>query len=222
MSGRLRQDAIEHEWQDAAYVDAWIAQRIDGDPSHQQRLARLAAIVAAAVGRSDPRVLDVGTGPGALAEPILRAIPNATVVCQDFSAAMLDRARASLAWAPERVRFHESDLRSPGWQSGLEPGFDAVVSSYALHNLRTPARMEAVYADLVDLLARGGGCLFVLDLVESPGPRTDVVYGRTRRHADDDVVTLDRELGWLRALGLVEVDCIWKDGFEAAVCGFRA
>jgi len=165
-------------------------------------------------------VLDVGSGPGPLASAVLRALPEARVVCQDFSEPMLRRAQIALAWAGKRVRYHRSDLAAPDWMVGLGKGFEAVVSSYAIHNLRDPARIRSVYADLAGLLSPGG-CVFLLDLVESPGPRTDALYGRRRRHTDGMPATLAAHLSWLTDAGLAEVDCLWKDGFEAAMCGFR-
>jgi SAM-dependent methyltransferase len=220
MAGRSTDRVGEHDWHDARYVDSWIAERIDGDAVHLSHVDRLAGLVAASIAAERPRVLDIGTGPGVLASAMLRALPGAHVVCQDFSSAMLDRARSSLAWAAGRVTFHQSDLASAEWHHGIDPPFDAVVSSYAIHNLRDTSRIAAVYAEAAGLVAPGG-CLFLLDLVESPGPHTDVLYGRRRREDDDDPATLSEHLAWLVAAGLQDVDCVWKESFEVALCGFR-
>jgi SAM-dependent methyltransferase len=217
---RGAEPVVEHDWHDTAYVDAWIEERIDGDPTHRRQLHRLAALIASSTRAASPLVLDVGSGPGPLASAVLRALPHARVVCQDFSEPMLERARTALAWAGERVRYHRSDLAAPDWIEGLGKDFDAVVSSYAIHNLRDATRISSVYGDIASLLPPGGG-VFLLDLVESPGSRTDTLYGRRRRHADDDVATLAAHLGWLAQAGFTEVDCLWKEGFEAAICGFR-
>ena len=181
-----------HDWHDTGYVEAWISEHIDGDADHRARVHRLAELVAASVSADRPLVLDLGTGPGVLAAAILRVLPSAHVVCQDFSTAMLDRARDELAWTAGRASFHHSDLASPDWHVGLEQPFDAVVSSYAIHNLRSTARIRALYEGAAGRLAPGG-CMFLLDLVESPGPRTDVLYGRRRREDDEDVATLDSQ-----------------------------
>ncbi len=210
----------EHDWLDPAYVDEWIADRIDGDRDHRSHLEHLAGLVARAVNTADPTVLDVGSGPGVLADAVLRSIPRARLVVQDYSPPMLAQAHSRLAWAGDRVRFHLSDLRSPGWSRDLGQRFDAIVSSYAIHNLRDPAAIRAVYDELVALLAPGG-CVLLLDLVESPGPRADALIGERRRRDEDEPSSLAAQLGWLTSAGLVQVDCLWKDGFEVAMCGFR-
>jgi len=210
----------EHDWLDPAYVDAWVARRIDGDRHHRSHLGRLAQLLARALTTPDPVVLDVGSGPGVLADAVLRSVPGAAVVVQDYSPPMLDQARSRLAWAGDRARFHQSDLGSPGWSGDLGDGFDAVVSSYAIHNLRDPAAIRAVYDELVTLLVPGG-CVLLLDLVESPGPLADALVGERRRRDEDDPSSLAAQLGWLTSAGLVQVDCLWKDGFEVAIGGFR-
>jgi tRNA (cmo5U34)-methyltransferase len=214
--GRMR----EHDWHDAGYVDAWIEERIDGDPDHAARIERLAGFLATVVSADQPRVLDVGTGPGVLAVAVLRAVPASRVVCHDFSLPMLERARSELAWAGERAGFHASDLAAGDWAAGLAGPFDAVVSSYAIHNLRAADAIRSVYADIARLLAPGG-CFLLLDMVETPGPQADRLYGVRRRWDDRVPSTLTAQLGWLEDAGLTEVDCIWKDGFEVALCGFR-
>jgi cyclopropane fatty-acyl-phospholipid synthase-like methyltransferase len=220
MAGGSSQSVHEHQWQDPAYVDTWVEQRIDGDERHRLQVERLARVLAGAVTGADPIVLDVGTGPGVLADAVLRLLPAARVVAQDFSPPMLELARSRLAWAGDRVRFHLSDLLSTDWARGLDPGFDAVVSSYAIHNVRDPATIRSVYGEIVALLVPGG-CLLLMDLVESPGPRADALVGMRGRRGDGEPATLAAQLEWLAGAGLVEVDCLWKDGFEATICGFR-
>ena len=95
----------------------------------------------------------------------------------------------------------------------------ATIFGDAVHNLRSTSLIRSVYASFAGLLPSGGG-LFLLDLVDSPGPRTDQVYGRRRRIDDREVASLDAHLRWLAAAGFHEVDCLWKDGFEVALCGF--
>jgi tRNA (cmo5U34)-methyltransferase len=210
----------DHDWHDARYVDMWISQRIDGDPAHRAQVDRIARLVATLASTDRPLILDLGTGPGVLAAAILRTLPTARVVAQDFSRPMLDRAASELSWAGDRIIFHRSDLATSDWHEGLDRPFDVIVASYAIHNLRLPERIRSVYNDVVDML-RPGGCFILLDLVESPGPGMDSVYGLRRRRDDGSPASLAAQLGWFLDAGLIEVDCIWKDGFEVALCGFR-
>ena len=210
----------EHDWLDASYVDTWVAERIDGDDDHRHDVDELAGLLRGALTTPDPVVLDVGSGPGVLAEAVLRAVPRARVVVQDYSPPMLEQARSRLAWAGDRARFHQSDLAVRGWSDGLGGGFDAVASSYAIHNLRDPEVIRAVYEELVTLLAPGG-CVLLLDLVEPAGPRAERLVGERRRYDEEEPASLAAQMGWLTSAGLVQLDCLWKDGFEVAMCGFR-
>lgn len=210
----------EHDWLDASYVDTWVAERIDGDDDHRHDVDELAGLLAQVLTAPDPLVLDVGSGPGVLADAVLRAVPLARVVVHDYSPPMLEQARSRLAWAGDRARFHQSDLAVRGWSDGLGDGFDAAVSSYAIHNLRDPVAIRAVYEELVTRLAPGG-CLLLLDLVEPAGSRAERLVGERRPYEEEQPASVAAQMGWLTGAGLVQVDCLWKDGFEVAMCGFR-
>jgi release factor glutamine methyltransferase len=59
-----------------------------------------------------PRIVDVGTGSGAIAVALAKHLPRAEIVATDLSAAALDVARANAArhGLAERITFVESDL----------------------------------------------------------------------------------------------------------------
>jgi release factor glutamine methyltransferase len=74
-----------------------------------------------------PRIVDVGTGSGAIAIALAHERPDAVVTATDFSAAALNVARenAQQNGVAERVRFLEGDLLAPI----AEEQFDLVVSN---------------------------------------------------------------------------------------------
>src|SRR5690606_4222628 len=104
--------------------------------------------------------------------------------CHDFSEPMLAHAERALAAHAGRVRFHRRVLSDPPWADGLEPGFDVVVSSQAIHNVRWPARIRDIYTELAALL-EPGGTLLNLDIVDPPGPRAPAAYDRIRPGTGD-------------------------------------
>jgi release factor glutamine methyltransferase len=74
----------------------------------------------------DLRIVDVGTGSGAIALALAKELPNAEIHATDISPAALEIARANAARheLSERIRFHQTDLLA-----GLEGEFDFVVSN---------------------------------------------------------------------------------------------
>jgi len=139
-----------------AWIERWDTQQQGYLPDREDRFTALIDAVAAAAGRPDPLVLDLGCGPGSLAVRLLRQIPAATVVGIDADPLTLALGRAAWRDLPG-LRFADADLRSPGWSAdlGLDRQPDAAVSTTALHWLSGPA-LTAVYRELAGLLRPGG------------------------------------------------------------------
>jgi release factor glutamine methyltransferase len=72
------------------------------------------------------RLLDMGTGTGAIALALLREVPQATATATDISAGALDTARANAAQLGLAERF--TPLRSD-WFAAVESRFDLIVSN---------------------------------------------------------------------------------------------
>ncbi|HVP63792.1 MAG TPA: peptide chain release factor N(5)-glutamine methyltransferase [candidate division Zixibacteria bacterium] len=74
-----------------------------------------------------PRIVDVGTGSGAIALALAQSIPSADVLAVDLSREALDLAQANAARLQlERVRFAQSDVLT---NVDLDASFDFVVSN---------------------------------------------------------------------------------------------
>lgn len=163
-----------HEWHSAEYVDEWIGTYTNDD--RRASLRRVAQLIP-----FDPddaiRVLDIGGGWGPVTSAVLEAFPNARVVLHDFSKPMLQQAQTRLASYGDAISFHVGDLMSPSWAEGLIGPFDAVVSSLAIHNVRFPDRIKAIYEEIFPLVAPGG-CFVNLDQIANG----DLV-GDAGRHA---------------------------------------
>ena len=101
-------------------------------------------LVAAALEQPFERVLDLGTGSGAIILSLLAEAPNASGVASDISGPALDIARrnAGRIGVAERVRFVESD-----WYDSLTGTFDLVVSNPPYIS---EAEMEALAPEVRD------------------------------------------------------------------------
>lgn len=168
-----------HDWHSATYVDEWITSSTARDELRRKMLRRVAALVPHEPD-SPIRVLDVGAGYGALSAQILARFPRAELVCQDFSEPMFEHARKRLAWILPQVTFVKSDLSQPDWTTALDGPFDAVVSAIAIHNVRDPGRIRAIYREIYEVVA-AGGCFLNAELIFPTGRHTAEAFDRLER-----------------------------------------
>ena len=78
------------------------------------------------------RIVELGSGPGFLAERILNGVAVSAYTLVDISPAMHALARVLLAGASDKLSFVTANYGLPGWTEGLGQ-FDAVVSLQAIH-----------------------------------------------------------------------------------------
>ncbi len=206
-------------------------------PKRQEQLAMLVNLLGA-LPQGVRRVLDLGSGFGAITQAILSRYPEATVTCVDGSTEMLALAREHLKKERARVELLLGDLAFPVWRDALHGPFDAVVSGLAIHHL-SDVRKRQLYQEVHELLGRGG--LFLNnDAVTSPPAlqewftslwyremqaqeerqrgvkrSVDAIKAelQERLHVEDrqsHVASLGEQLAWLREAGFASVECYWK------------
>jgi trans-aconitate methyltransferase len=105
---------------------------------------------------ADPlTVIDLCCGPGSITAASLARFPAATIVACDMDPWLVEMGRQTIGVDP-RVRWVEADLRQDGWITGVpEMGYDAVLSSTALHWFQ-PDELVRLFDALATLLAPGG------------------------------------------------------------------
>ena len=169
------------------------------------------------------RVLDLGSGDGRLLTIVKLARPGASAVAVDFSPPMLDRLRARFAHDPS-VEIAAHDLDEPLPVSLGE--FDAVVSSFAIHHL-AHSRKRALFEEVFRLLTRGGVFLN-LEHVASPTEALHETFLRALNvepafeDPSNKLLDVEAQLGLLRSIGFVDVDCHWKWRELALLAGTRS
>ncbi|HYB24801.1 MAG TPA: class I SAM-dependent methyltransferase [Solirubrobacteraceae bacterium] len=196
---------IGEEWTDGERVCRYLA-RADEFP-HRAEGER---VLLEHISRDVRRVLDLGTGDGRLLALLQADRPGMHGVGLDFSTVMLDAARERLR-GRERVELIRHDLSEPLPALG---GFDAVVSSFAIHHLEQE-RKRALYSEVFELLAPGG--VFAnFEHVASPTRRLHLAFfaaiGEPIANEDpsDHLLDVHTQLQWLRMIGFDDVDCYWK------------
>jgi SAM-dependent methyltransferase len=128
-------------------------------------------------------VLELGSGPGFLAEAILGSVSDVRYTLLDFSSAMHDLAAKRLGGMSGPARFVCADFRKPDWTSGL-PRFDAVVTLQAVHELRHKARAESLHRQVRTLLEPGGVYLVCDHYVGPGGMSNDQLYMTVEEQRD--------------------------------------
>lgn len=187
-----------HDWHSPQYARGWINAQHDESRSYLRQMVHLLPFDP----EDEIHVLDIGAGYGATTKLVLDAFPHSSVVVHDYSEPMLQEARLRLAGASDHVSYSRGDLLTEAWTEDVRGRFDAVISAIAIHNVRYPQRIRAIYREVFDLL-EDGGCFYNVDYVTPPG---DLV-ARARRHAwlMDYRLRVRQETGrWEPLDGLVE------------------
>lgn len=144
-------------------------------------------------------ILDVGAGYGALAQFLLNYFSNATAVCQDGSEEMARLGRKRMKHLKGRFNYVLCDFSKKGWSRKIKGPFEAVVSSIAIHNVRLPDIIRAIYGETFSLM-KTGGCFLNFDRMTP---------------------SLEDQMKWLREAGYENVKCFWEGGRRAILGGFK-
>lgn len=162
------------------------------------------ALVAVS-GQGARRILELGTGTGGTAEPLLEHHPEATLVGIDASASMLGAAR-------ERLPAGRVELREGQLQDELPSGpFDLVASALAVHHL-DPGEKALLFERVCGVLASGGR--FVLADVVVPEDPADAKVPLTPGF--DKPSPVRDQLRWLAEAGF-EARVSWQRGDLAVI-----
>lgn len=174
------------------------------------------------------RVLDLGTGNGRLLKIIKANRPNIKGVGLDISPTMLRAAQESFA-VDRSLKVIEHDLNNSLLFLLSELGtFDVIVTSLTIHHM-THKRKRSIYEEIFTLL-NPGGIFCNLEHVDSPTSNLhehflNSIGDRIARFARDEnsdrLLSLDTQLGWLRQIGFVDVDCYWKWLELALIMGIK-
>jgi ubiquinone/menaquinone biosynthesis C-methylase UbiE len=159
-------------------------------PGYEQMLDLVRMVIAAAVPRRAPVILDLGTGTGALAAACAAARPSARIVG-------IDEDEAMLAAASKRLRRGFTPM--PGSFEAIPlPPCHAVTASLALHHIPTPARRLRLFRRVHKAL-HTGGVLVIADCYLSSDPRLRAAdRDRWLRHLQREYTRRDAS-GYLRA-----------------------
>ena len=182
------------------------------------------AVLLDHVSKDASRVLDLGTGDGRLLRLLKIGRPNMNeAIALDVSPTMLKAARDHFV-NDNTIKVVVHDFNFPLPESlGY---FDVVVSSFAIHHL-DHKRKRALYEEIYNIL-NPTGVFFNLEHVVSPSVELHVRFlnaiGYSPKTEDwsNKLLPMETQLGWLREIGFVDVDCYWKWLEMALLIGYKA
>jgi ubiquinone/menaquinone biosynthesis C-methylase UbiE len=147
------------------------------------------------------QILELGSGPGFLAEQILKSVPNVKYTMLDFSAAMHELARQRLGHLQQGARFVLADFKEEAWTSFLQ-SFEAIVTMQAVHELRHKRHALKFHSSVLTLL-RPGGVYLVCDHYTDAEAMTDTNL----------FMSVDEQRTALENAGFKSIQCVLqKDG----------
>jgi ubiquinone/menaquinone biosynthesis C-methylase UbiE len=197
-------------------------------------------------GSTPTSILDLGCGDGIAAQAMIDRFPVQRAVLVDFSPPMLSLAEKRFHACSTDVLTIDGDLLASDWLPTVTTSapYDLVISRYAIHHLPHP-RKFSLYAEVFELL-RPGGWFINLEHVQSVNDRYQRAFEdllidgihrvaidqRTRDdverafHQRQDAETnilapAELQCGWLREIGFVDVDCLFKALELAVIAGRR-
>ena len=145
-------------------------------------------------------VLELGSGPGFLAQQILESLPNTTYTMLDFSLAMHELARQRLGHLVQNVHFVLANFKEEHWTSALQ-SFDAVVTMQAVHELRHKQHALKFHSSVQKLL-RKDGIYLVCDHYAAPDAMTNT----------DLYMSVEEQHRALEDAGFKFIQCILQKG----------
>jgi SAM-dependent methyltransferase len=175
------QDDWDRHW--ASYATA-----NERNPGQTYRRRLLLGLLQAGQVDEQPRILDIGSGTGALAAELRRLFPSADIVGIELSREGVERARIAVPSATfvQRDLLNESDVdpRLRGWAT-------AAVCSEVLEHVDEPQRLLRA---AVPYLARG--CRLVVTVPGGPMSAFDRSIGHRRHFTPSSLGSLLAESGF--------------------------
>ena len=163
-----------NDWDSATEAAAWAEAADRARPWRAEIRDHIAARIATLAPRA--RVLELGSGPGLLAQRVLQRCPHLEAfTLMDFSEPMLALSRERLSAFPA-ASFVRASFKSEDWTHHVEGRFDCVVSMQAIHELRHKRYARRLYEQVYQVLAVPGFFLVCDHTPFDDSPRSIALY----------------------------------------------
>lgn len=192
-----------HEFHDTEYARNW-AERFKENPARQQLFSDIGDLLEKQI-PANGKVIELGIGPGFLAAYLMKRFPSIEYIGFDFSKAMLMIASERLEEHQERFKPLLVNLVEDQYEELFGDTADAIVSTWALHDLFTPENIQLVYSKCRAILS---GILINGDFIKPDGSSYAYEGGRFE---------VKKHLRMLEGLGYQGVRCagLYEENVEA-------
>ena len=153
----------QHEFHDEDFVAGWADRFLP--TAERLKLFNVILTELQSYMPTDGCIVELGIGPGYLADYILRAMPDIEYCGVDFSAPMVDIARQRLTDHSDHVTYVQADLVKDKWWKDITMPVNAIVSTWTLHDLASQKNVEEVYKSCLRVLP-GNGLLLNGDFIK--------------------------------------------------------
>jgi tRNA (cmo5U34)-methyltransferase len=169
-----------------------------------------------------PDILDIGAGTGLLSSFIMDKLPNTKLTLIDISEKMIEIAKKR-----HKDKSAVTYIIDDYTKYNFDRTYDVVVSSLSIHHLADNQKRE-LYANIFSILNPNGifinadqvlgNTLFIESLyksewklkVDNSGLSQYEIHSAYERTKLDKMATLDDQLTWLKEIGFLDVDCVYK------------
>ena len=143
-----------HNFFDSTYVRHWLEETTAKYPERPAFFDTFVSEVNS-LNLDSATVVELGSGPGVLAEQLLDRCSIERYWLVDFSLEMHALARERLG-DEHRAIYVQADFKDPEWTSKVKDRADIAVSMQAVHELRDANRTPDLYRQLADVVCPGG------------------------------------------------------------------
>ncbi len=173
MDARAYLERYGHDWTDPEKVREYVVRTDLQGEERRKAFAYMAAFVP--FNRADPiRILDIGSGHGAVAEGLLDLFPNGRAVGLDASEEMMAVGRDRMARYGNRFSYHAGDFSDGSLPSDLPGPFEVAVASRAIHHV--PSEGKRLLYKAIFRVLTPGGCFFNMDSVAPTSEELRPIY----------------------------------------------
>ena len=185
-----------HEFHDEEFVTGW-ADRFVPTP---ERMDLFNIILSELRSRVPPNgcVVELGIGPGYLADYLLNGMLDIRYYGVDFSVPMLNIAEHRLKPHAHRIAYVRADLVMDEWWADIPSPISAIVSTWALHDLGSQENVRNVYKSCAQVL-QDGGILLNGDFIKPDRAIYEYEPGRFE---------IEKHIAMLRLVGFKHADCL--------------